>query len=185
MTVYERDVEGRVLDFGVSGLLYNSNLVMYDRQTETLWSHFTGESLYGELGGADLVAIPSTIAGFGSWVEKNPDDLVLNQDTGVDRNHGANPYPGYDSIDNEQFLFEGEVDGRFTAMTRVVGVESPTGDAAAAFPSSISARPECVSLRSAMTRSLRSGRRGRPPHSTGPRSRAASMWERPVSSCPR
>mgnify|MGYP001820455158 CR=1 FL=1 len=47
VTVYEREIDGRVLDFGVSGLLYNSSLVMYDRQTETLWSHFTGEPLHG------------------------------------------------------------------------------------------------------------------------------------------
>lgn len=133
VTVYERDVEGRVLDFGVSGLLYNSSLVMYDRQTETLWSHFTGEPLHGELVDADLVALPATIAGFGAWSAEHPDGLVLNRETGVDRDYGVNPYPGYDDVDSDPFLFEGEVDGRFTAMTRVVGVESPV-DGAVAFP---------------------------------------------------
>ena len=134
VTVYEREIEGNVLDFGVSGLLYNSSLVMYDRQTETLWSHFSGEPLYGALGEAELVSIPSTIVGFGTWQASHPDGLVLNRTTGATRRYGANPYPGYDDVDASPFLFEGEVDGRFTAMTRVVGVENADGSAAAAFP---------------------------------------------------
>ena len=134
VTVYEREIEGQVLDFGVSGLLFNSSLVMYDRQTETLWSHFTGEPLYGALSETELVSIPSTIVGFGTWQEENPDGLVLNRQTGVTRDYGANPYPGYDDVNATPFLFEGEVDGRFTAMTRVVGVENDEGTLAAAFP---------------------------------------------------
>ena len=57
------------------------------------------------------------------WRDAHPDGLVLSRDTGFDRNYRSNPYPGYDDITSEPFLFEGEVDGRFTAMTRVVGVE--------------------------------------------------------------
>jgi len=134
VTVYEREIDGQVLDFGVSGLLYNSSLVMYDRQTETLWSHFTGEPLYGALADADLVSIPATIVGFDTWRAEHPDGLVLNRNTGASRNYGVNPYPGYDEVDSQPFLFEGDVDGRFTAMTRVVGVETDDGSAAAAFP---------------------------------------------------
>ncbi len=134
VTVYEREIDGQVLDFGVSGLLYNSSLVMYDRQTETLWSHFTGQPLYGALSAAELVSIPATIVGFGTWQAENPDGLVLNRQTGETRNYGANPYPGYDDVNASPFLFEGEVDGRFTAMTRVVGVENDEGTVAAAFP---------------------------------------------------
>ncbi len=134
VTVYEREIDGDVLDFGVSGLLYNSSLVMFDRQTETLWSHFTGEPLYGPLAAAELVSIPATIVGFGTWQAENPDGLVLNRQTGETRDYGANPYPGYDDVDASPFLFEGEVDGRFTAMTRVVGVENDDGSVAAAFP---------------------------------------------------
>ena len=134
VTVYEREIDGEVLDFGVSGLLYNSSLVMYDRQTETLWSHFSGEPLYGALADAELVALPATIVGFGTWQAEHPDGLVLNRQTGETRNYGRNPYPGYDDVDSSPFLFEGEVDGRFTAMTRVVGIESVDGSTAAAFP---------------------------------------------------
>lgn len=134
VTVYDREIDGQVLDFGVSGLLYNSSLVMYDRQTETLWSHFTGEPLYGALSDAELVSRPATIVGFGTWQAEHPDGLVLNRDTGNERDYGANPYPGYDDVDAQPFLFEGDVDGRFTAMTRVVGVETTDRTAAAAFP---------------------------------------------------
>lgn len=134
VTVYDREIEGQVLDFGVSGLLFNSSLVMYDRQTETLWSHFTGEPLYGALSAAELVSRPATIVGFGTWQDANPDGLVLNRNTGSSRNYGANPYPGYDDVDSDPFLFEGAIDGRYTAMTRVVGVESDDSTLAAAFP---------------------------------------------------
>ncbi|MDX2379085.1 MAG: DUF3179 domain-containing protein [Acidimicrobiia bacterium] len=127
VTVFDRRIEDRVLDFGTSGLLFNSSLVMFDRQTETLWSHFAGRPLYGELGEAELVDYPATIVGFETWRESNPDGLVLSPETGHDRPYGQNPYPGYDDVDREPFLFEGEVDGRYTAMTRVVGVS--TGDA--------------------------------------------------------
>jgi hypothetical protein len=126
-TVVDRRIEGRVLEFGVSGLLLNSSLVMYDRQTETLWSHFAGRPLYGLLGEAELVDYPSTIVGFEAWRAANPDGLVLSRRTGFDRSYGQNPYPGYDDVDSSPFLFEGDVDGRYTPMTRVVGVAAGEG----------------------------------------------------------
>ncbi len=133
-TVIDRRVEGRILEFGVSGLLFNSSLVMFDRQTETLWSHFAARPLYGHLGDAELVDFPATIVGFEEWRSSHPDGLVLSRRTGVDRNYGTNPYPGYDDVDADPFLFEGDVDGRYTAMTRVVGVASDQDEAALAFP---------------------------------------------------
>ncbi len=120
---YDRRVDGRVMSFGTSGLLWNSALVMYDRQTETLWSHFNGEAIVGMLTGTELETFPVATVSWGVWRDAHPDGLVLSRDTGFDRNYGSNPYPGYDDITSEPFLFEGEVDGRFTAMTRVVGIE--------------------------------------------------------------
>jgi len=120
---YDRRVDGRVMSFGTSGLLWNSALVMYDRQTETLWSHFTGEAIVGMLTGTELEMFPVATVPWGVWRDAHPDGLVLSRDTGFDRNYGSNPYPGYDDITSEPFLFEGEVDGRFTAMTRMVGIE--------------------------------------------------------------
>ena len=129
---YDRRLDDRVLDFGTSGLLYNSALVMYDRQTETLWSHFTGEGIVGELTGTDLDVYPLATVSWKTFREADPDGVVLSRDTGFSRDYGRNPYPGYDDVDGVPFLFQGEVDGRYTALTRIVGVEA--GDAAVGIP---------------------------------------------------
>ena len=127
---FDRRIGDRVLDFGTSGSLYRSALVMYDRQTESLWSHFTGTAVVGELTGTELETFPSATVPWALWRDAYPDGLVLSQDTGFNRSYGRNPYPGYDDVDSRPFLFEGEVDGRYTAMTRLVGVEID-GDALA------------------------------------------------------
>jgi hypothetical protein len=120
---YDRRVDGQVLEFGTSGLLWNSALVMYDRQTETLWSHFTGQGIVGELTGTEIDVFPVATVPWGAWRDAHPDGLVLSRDTGFDRAYGRNPYPGYDDVTSQPFLFEGDVDGRYTAMTRIVGIE--------------------------------------------------------------
>ncbi|MBV1892538.1 MAG: DUF3179 domain-containing protein [Ilumatobacteraceae bacterium] len=120
---YDRRIDDRVLEFGVSGLLFNSALVMFDRQTETLWSHFSGEGIVGELTGVEIETFPVATVPWGVWRDANPDGLVLGRDTGIDRPYGRNPYPGYDDVRTAPFLYEGEVDGRYTAKTRIVGVE--------------------------------------------------------------
>ncbi len=119
---YDRRLGDRVLDFGTSGLLYRSALVMYDRQTESLWSHFTGEAVIGTLTGEQVELIPMSTVSWSDWLDANPDGLVLSRDTGHDRAYGQNPYPGYDDVDSQPFLFEGEVDGRLAAKERVVGI---------------------------------------------------------------
>jgi hypothetical protein len=129
---YDRRVDGQVLEFGTSGLLWNSALVMYDRQTETLWSHFTGQGIVGELTGTEIEKFPVATVAWGAWRDANPDGLVLSRDTGFDRAYGRNPYPGYDDVTSQPFLFEGDVDGRYTAMTRIVGIE--VGDDALGVP---------------------------------------------------
>jgi hypothetical protein len=120
---YDRRVDDRWWSSARRGSLWNSALVMYDRQTETLWSHFTGQAIVGELTGTELDTFPVATVPWGDWRDANPDGLVLSRDTGFDRNYGRNPYPGYDDVDSPPFLFDGEVDGRYTAMTRIVGVE--------------------------------------------------------------
>ncbi|MEJ7800284.1 MAG: DUF3179 domain-containing protein [Ilumatobacter sp.] len=118
----DRRVGERVLSFGTSGSLYQSALVMYDRQTESLWSHFTGQAIAGVLTGAELDSYPVATVAWSDWRDAHPDGLVLSRDTGHDRDYGRNPYPGYDDVDNPPYLFEGEVDDRLAAKTRVVGV---------------------------------------------------------------
>lgn len=129
---YDRRLDDRVFDFGTSGLLYNSALVMYDRQTETLWSHFTGEGIVGELTGTDLDVFPLATVSWQTFREANPDGVVLSRDTGFSRDYGRNPYPGYDDVDGVPFLFQGGVDGRYTALTRIIGIEA--GNAAVGIP---------------------------------------------------
>ena len=118
----DRRVGDRVLSFGTSGSLYQSALVMYDRQTESLWSHFTGQAIAGVLTGAELDNYPVATVAWSTWRETHPDGLVLSRETGHDRDYGRNPYPGYDDIKSSPFLFDGDIDGRLAAKTRVVGV---------------------------------------------------------------
>ena len=127
---YDRRLGDRVLDFGTSGMLHNSALVMYDRQTESLWSHFTAQAIVGHLAGQELDVYPVAIVAWADWRDAHPDGLVLSRDTGHDRDYGRNPYPGYDDIDSPAFLFDGEVDGRLAAKERVIGIERD-GDAVA------------------------------------------------------
>jgi uncharacterized protein DUF3179 len=119
---YDRRVAGRVLSFGTSGRLYDSNLVMYDRQTQSLWVQFTGQAVAGVLTGHQLHPYPMQTVSWGAWRAGHPRGWVLSRDTGYARPYGANPYPGYDNIHSRPFLFSGQVNGRYTAMTRLVGI---------------------------------------------------------------
>lgn len=125
---HDRRHEGRVLSFGVSGALYNSSLVMFDRQTFSLWSHFTGEGLVGVFGGDRLTGYPVTLASWAEFRAAHPDGIVLSRDTGFDKDYGRNLYPGYDDVNTPPFFFdEGAVDGRYAAKTRLVGLDLPAG----------------------------------------------------------
>lgn len=118
---FDRRVNGEVLRFGTSGLLRNSDLVMWDRQTESLWQQITGEAIVGELTGTKLEFIPTPIISWDDFQERFPDGRVLSLETGFQRAYGSNPYVGYDS-ESRPFLFSGETDDRYPAMERVVGL---------------------------------------------------------------
>ena len=117
--VFERTVDGEVLDFGTSGRLYNSNLVMYDRATRSLWSQFTGEAIVGERLGTTLERVPMQIVSFSELAARRPDAEVLSRDTGHRRPYGDNPYVGYESAESP-FLFDGPTGGPLPPMARVV-----------------------------------------------------------------
>ena len=120
--VFDRTLDGVVHDFGTSGKLRNSDLVMWDRQTESWWQQFTGEAIVGELAGKELTVLPASIISFADFRAARPDGRVLSRDTGFRRAYGQNPYAGYDRADNPPFLFDGELDGRLAAKDRVVDV---------------------------------------------------------------
>ncbi len=120
--VFDRRVAGEVYKFGVSGLLRNSDLVMYDRTSESLWQQFTGEAIIGDLTGTQLTFLPSSLISFADFQAAYPEGQVLAQDTGFNRRYGVNPYTNYDAGGGTPFLFDGEIDERLPAMERVVAV---------------------------------------------------------------
>jgi hypothetical protein len=119
---FERTLDGVVYDFGTSGMLRNSDLVMWDRQTESWWQQFTGEAIVGELTGKTLSVLPSSIISWSDFKITHPDGKVLSKDTGFTRSYGRNPYSGYDRADSPAFLFDGTPDGRLLPKERVVDV---------------------------------------------------------------
>jgi hypothetical protein len=118
---FDARVDGQALRFGVSGLLRNSDLVMWDQATTSLWQQITGEAIVGDFAGARLELIPTSIVSYGEAVEDFPEALSLARDTGFPIQYGVNPYFGYSSA-RAPFLFDGELDDRFPPLSRVVGV---------------------------------------------------------------
>ncbi len=136
--VFDRRVGGEELTFGTSGLLRNSDLVMWDRMTESLWQQITGEAIVGELAGTSLKMLPTSIVRFADFAEANPRGLVLSPDTGIYGAYGVNPYVGYSSAQApDPNFFRGEYDERLPALERVIGVN--TGGESRAFPFSLMA----------------------------------------------
>lgn len=119
---FDRRAADRVLTFGVSGRLLNSDLVMFDRQTESLWPQLEGRAVAGVLTGTELTAYPIQTVPWKEWSDANPDGLVLNRDTGHDRRYGQNPYVGYDEVGTDPFLLDVEADDRLPAKEPVVGL---------------------------------------------------------------
>ncbi len=120
--VFERIVGSKTLEFGVSGMLRHSDMIMYDRQTESLWQQFTGEAVVGNLTGAQLKVRPSQIISFEQFQAQHPEGQVLSRETGYERDYGHNPYRGYDDISQRPFRFDGETDPRLPPMEKVLGV---------------------------------------------------------------
>ncbi len=130
---FERTFDGRVLDFGTTGRLRRSNLIMYDRQTETWWQQATGEGIVGQFTGRQLTFLPAAMISWGDFKEAHPDGEVLSRETGHDRDYGRNPYRGYDDVDRSPFLYDGpETPEVLPPMARVVAVE--LNDEAVAYP---------------------------------------------------
>ena len=118
---FDARVDGQTLRFGVSGLLRNSDLVMWDDATTSLWQQITGEAVVGDFAGTQLELIPTSIVSYGDVLENFPDAVSLSRDTGFNIEYGANPYRAYSSS-TSPFLFDGEPDPRYAALSRVVGV---------------------------------------------------------------
>jgi len=115
---------GQVFDFGTTGRLRYSNLIMYDRQTETWWQQATGEAIVGELTGTQLTFHPASIVAWETFKQTYPGGKVLSRQTGFNRPYGRNPYAGYDDVNNTPFLYRGpETPGTLLPMARVLTVQ--------------------------------------------------------------
>ncbi len=108
--------------FGVSGLLYNSDVLLYDRETETLWSQLMNEGVVGELKGRKIDKIATANTKWAKWKATHPETLVLSEKTGFNRDYTKNPYPGYASSAKTYFEVA-EMDDSFHPKEMVVGLE--------------------------------------------------------------
>lgn len=120
--VFHRDVDGQVLDFGTTGKLRNSDLVMYDRQTESWWQQFTGEAIVGSMTGTRLVPYPSRLESFALFKERFPSGHVLVPSNEGSRRYGQNPYVGYDSRSEPYGFFDGDLPEGIAPLARVIRV---------------------------------------------------------------
>ncbi len=103
-------------------MLYNSDVLLYDRETETLWSQLRYEAVAGPLAGEQLEVLNTSNTTWKQWKAKNPETLVLSENTGYDRNYNLNPYPGYESSSDIYFSVS-EKDDRFHPKETVIGLE--------------------------------------------------------------
>lgn len=120
--VFERTVGGTVLSFGTTGKLRNSNLIMYDRATESWWQQTEGNAIVGRRTGESLKKLPVRLESLREFAARHPRGLVLVPDKSDQNAYGRNPYVGYDSA-SMPFLFRGDYDGPGGPMMRVVAVE--------------------------------------------------------------
>src|SRR5919204_3980339 len=142
---FDGRVDGSVLHFGTTGLLRLSNLVMWDRQTESWWQQFDGRALVGRLAGKRLRMLPSETLSWADFKRRYPHGDVLAQATGYDRPYGLNPYLRYDTGD-QPFGFNGtRVDPRLPQLARVLAVR--TGDRTLAVPYSLLRRRPVLNTR--------------------------------------
>jgi hypothetical protein len=134
--VFERRVGGEVQEFGVSGRLWQSNLLMYNRadtqENESLWSQVLGEAVLGPHTGETLTIVPSDTVTYGAWKNAHPDTQVLSRETGTARPYGRDPYGDYytsdrvsfgadfndDRLHPKAFVLGIEIDGQFKAYEK-------------------------------------------------------------------
>ena len=134
--VFDRRVEGTVLRFGVSGLLRNSDLVMWDSSTHSLWQQITGEGIVGRFAGTQLEFLPSALVRWEDFRSQHPEGRVLALDQGLPGyNYGRNPYEGYSSRPAPFGFFQGDPDPRYPALERVVGIR--IAESTKAYPFSV------------------------------------------------
>lgn len=120
--VFERTIDGNVVEFGTSGKLYNSNLVMYDRLSDSYWSQAMAKGITGKYSGYELERVPFDLAYWRDWKQLYPNTLVLSTDTGSTRPYGVDPYGDYYTSPQIYFPIEHK-DDRLGPKELVMGLE--------------------------------------------------------------
>lgn len=119
---FRANVAGKNLHFGVSGLLYNSDVLLYDRETNSLWSQLLGKAISGPRRGTALEQIPMSHTTWGDWRRRHPSTRVLSRETGYRRDYDRDPYAGY--VDSRGVYFPvAHKDPRYHPKERVIGIE--------------------------------------------------------------
>jgi hypothetical protein len=118
-------LDGKVLDFGTTGKLRNSDLIMYDRQSESWWQQFTGRGIVGIHTGRKLQTVPARLESWQQFMQRHPNGKVLVPANPSFRPYGQNPYVNYDGTDRP-FLFRGELPKGIDPMARVVVIRGET-----------------------------------------------------------
>ncbi len=129
--VFKRNIGGKTLSFGISGLLYQSDVLFYDRETDSLWSQLGIKAVTGKMMGTKLEIFPSLLATWREWKREHPNTLVLSRDTGFARGYDRDPYEGYENSPSIWFPINHK-NSRFHPKEKVLVVIS--GDIAKAYP---------------------------------------------------
>lgn len=133
--MYARKVEGKIYTFGVSGLLYRSNVLMYDHQTESLWLQVKRRAVTGPMTGTKLATFPSTITTWEKWKKKHPGTTVLSFKTGYSRNYDRDPYESY--YRERRGMFRSFFKGGPGEEEKEIVAGVQVGDSAKAFPAEL------------------------------------------------
>lgn len=120
--VFDAEVDGQARSFGVSGLLYESDVLLYDRETESLWSQILSTAVSGQALGQQLTALPVKHTTWQAWREEHPGTLVLSRDTGFRRAYLRDPYAGYEQSPTTLFPVSNQAPGPWHAKEWVMGV---------------------------------------------------------------
>lgn len=142
--VFDPVVGGERVAFGTSGKLWQSNLVMYDRKTQSYWSQILGEAIKGEMTGVKLAVLPSDITRFGLWKAQYPNGQVLSRDTGAARVYGSDPYGDYYTTPGTYFPVKHR-DDRLADKEFILGLVAD-GQAKAYWPPAIKAKGEITDM---------------------------------------
>lgn len=116
--VFDRRIDGEAVEFGTTGKLRNSDLIMYDRKTESWWQQFLGEAIVGELTGTRLDMLPARVEPYSAYAARMPNGAVLVPSNPRRRQYGLNPYSGYDT--GVPFLYRGDMPAGITPLEYVV-----------------------------------------------------------------